>query len=68
MFRLSAIKSTSAVFSAFDRPIYQCLIPQHLAALLCYPTSVMQHLQKGAFTVRITEGKGHAIRLDEAHI
>ena len=67
MLRMAAIKSVAAVFSAFDRPIYQRLIPQHLADLLCYPTAVMQHLQKGAFTVHITEGNGHAVGLDEAH-
>ena len=57
----------AAVFSALDRSIYQRLIPQHLADLLCFPKEVMQHLQKGAFTVHLSEGNGHAVGLDEAH-
>ena len=67
MLRMAAIKSMAAVFSALNRPIYQRLIPQHLADLLCFPTPVMEHLQKGAFTVHLTEGNGHAVGLDEAH-
>ena len=67
MLRMAAIKSMAAVFSAFDRPIYQHLIPQHLADLLCFPTPVTEHLQRGAFTVHLTEGNGHAVGLDEAH-
>ena len=67
MLQMGAIKSMAAVFSAFDRPIYQHLIPQHLADLLCFPTQVMRHLKKGAFTVHLTEGDGHAVDLDEAH-
>ena len=57
----------AAVFSALDRPIYQRLIPRHLADLLCFPTTVIQHLKKGAFTVHLTEGNGHAVGIDEAH-
>ena len=65
--RMAAIKSMATVFSALDRLIYQRLIPQHLADLLCFPKEVMQHLQKGAFTVQLSEGNGHAVRLDEVH-
>lgn len=67
MLRMAAIKSMAAVFCAFDRPIYQNLIPRHLADLLCFPMPVIQHLKKGAFTVHLTEGSGHAVGLDEAH-
>ena len=55
------------MFSALDRPIYQRLIPQHLADLLCFPKEVMQHVKNGAFTVHLSEGNGHAVGLDEAH-
>ena len=65
--RIAAIKSMAALFCAFDRPTYQRLIPQHLADLLCFPQIVLEHLQKGAFTVHLTDGNGHAVGLDEAH-
>ena len=65
--RMTAIKLMAAVFSAFDRPIYQCLVPQQLADLLCFPAPILQHLQKGAISVRLTKSKGHAVGLDEAH-
>ena len=64
---MTAIKLMAAVFSAFDRPIYQCLVPQHLADLLCFPAPILQHLQKGAISVCLTKSKGHAVGLDEAH-
>ena len=57
----------AAVFSAFDRPIYQRLVPQHLADLLYFPAPILQHLQKGAISVRLTKSKGLAVGLDEAH-
>ena len=65
--RMAAIKSMTAVFSALDRLIYQRLIPQHLADLLCFPKEVMQHFQKGAFTVHLFQGNRHAVGLDEVH-
>ena len=65
--RMTAIKLMAAVFCAFDRPIYRRLIPQHLADLLCFPVPILQHLQKGAMSVRLTKSKGHAVALDEAH-
>ena len=46
MLQMAAIKSVAAVFCAFNRPIYQNLIPQHLADLLCFPIPVMQHFKK----------------------
>ena len=65
--RMTAIKLMAAVFSAFDRPIYQRLVPQHLADLLCFPAPILQHLQKGAISVRLTKSRGHTVGLDEAH-
>ena len=48
MLRMATIKSMAAVFSAFDRPtcIYQRLVPQHLADLLCFPAPVLEYLKK----------------------
>ena len=67
MLRMAAIKSMAAVFSAFDRPIYQRLVPQHLADLLGFPAPVLEYLKKGAFSVRLTKSNGHAVGIDEAH-
>ena len=67
MLRMAVIKSMAAVFSAFDRPIYQRLVPQHLADLLCFPAPVLEYLKKGAFSVRLTKSNGHAVGIDEAH-
>ena len=41
-----SIKLLAAVFSAFDRPIYQTLIPCHIFDILSLPESVLQHLQR----------------------
>ena len=57
----------AAVFTAFDGPIYQRLIPQHLADLLCFPTPLLKHLKSGAFSKRITRSNGHGVGIDEAH-
>ena len=65
--RLAAIKLMAAVFHAFDRPIYQRIIPRHLADLLCFPPQVLYHLQKGAMSVHLTKSNGRAVALDEAH-
>ena len=67
LLRLAAIKLMAAVFHAFDRPIYQRIVPRHLADLLCFPPQVLHHLQKGAMSVRLTKSNGRAVALDEAH-
>ena len=64
---LAAIKLMSAVFSAFDRPIYQRLVPQHLADVLCFPPQLLELLKKGAMSVRLTQSVGRAVALDETH-
>ena len=66
MLRMAAIKLMAAVFHAFDRPIYQRLVPRHLADLLCFPPQVLHHLQKGAISVRLTKSNGRAVALDKA--
>ena len=67
LIRLAAIKLMAAVFHAFDRPIYQRIVPWHLADLLCFPPQVLHHLQKGAMSVCLTKSNGQAVALDEAH-
>ena len=65
--RIAAIISMAAVFSAFDRPIYQRIIPQHSADMLCFPAPVLQYLKNGEISVYLSEGTGHAAGIDEAH-
>ena len=65
--RIAAIKTMAAIFSAYDRPIYQVLVPQHLADMLSFPPTVLHHLKKGAISVRLTKTTGHAVGLDELH-
>ena len=65
--RMGAIKSMAALFTAFDRPNYQKLIPQHIVDLLTIPNEVLSHLQKGGFTVSIRGRAGHSVSIDEAH-
>ena len=67
LLRMAAIKLMAAVFHAFDRPIYQQIVPRHLADLLCFPPQVLHHLQKGAISVRLTKSNGRAVALDKAH-
>ena len=62
-----SLKVMAAVFSAFDRPIYQEIIPQHLKDLLTMPSSVLHHLQKGSFSVRLSPSEWHGVALDECH-
>ena len=64
--RMGAIKSMAALFTAFDRPKYQKLIPQHIVDLLTIP-EVLSHLKKGGFTVSIRGRAGHSVGIDEAH-
>lgn len=61
LLRMAAIKLMAAVFHAFDRPIYQRIVPRHLADLLCFPPQVLHHLQKGAISVRLTKSNGRAV-------
>ena len=56
-----------ALFTAYDRPIYQRLIPQHLKDILSLPLPLMAHLHNGGFGVRLSESKWHAVVLDECH-
>lgn len=68
LMRMAAIKSMAAVFCAFDRPVYQRLVPQHLADILCFPAQVMDQMKQGMISVRLTEGSnGHRVALDECH-
>ena len=54
--RTGSIKQLAAIFSAFDRPVYQRLIPTHIHDLLTLPKPLLEHLQQGCFSVRLTPG------------
>ena len=65
--RNSSIKLLAPVFSAFDRPIYQSLIPHHIFDVLSLPQCVRKHLQRGCFSVRLSPSEWHGVALDECH-
>ena len=50
----------AALFTAFDRPNYQKLIPQHIVDMLTIPKEVLSNL-------RILGRPCHSIAIDEAH-
>lgn len=54
-------------FAAFDRNIYQKLIPNHIADCHLYPEEVKEFLKDGGFTVQIRNEEWKAVALDEAH-
>ena len=55
--RLASLKQMAALFTAYDRTMYQKLIPRHLAELLQAPPEVLSCLQKGGFAVSIYQVK-----------
>jgi len=65
--RMSSVKSTAAVFTAFDHPTYQKLISNHLSDLLSLPRSVLPIFEQGAFVVNTTGRSWHSVGIDEAH-
>ena len=65
--RMSSLKCMVPLFSAYDRPCYQRLLPTHIADLQKYPDEVVDCLQAGGFTVKLQGQIGHAIALDECH-
>jgi hypothetical protein len=65
---MAAIKSMAALFTAFDRPNYQKLIPQYIVDVLALPYEILSELTEGGFTLSIRGRHGHNIGIDEAHI
>ena len=63
----ASLKLIAAVFEALDRPTYQKLNPQHLKDIASMPNNVLQHLQAGGFSVRLSTNMWHAVALDECH-
>ena len=48
----------AALFTAFDMPNYQKLIPQHIVDMLTIPKSILSNLSHGGFTVSISVMEG----------
>ena len=65
--RNGSIKLLAAVFTAFDRPIYQQLVPRHILDILTSPTALLELLEKGGFSVRLTKNECHGVAFDECH-
>ena len=62
-----SIKLLAAIFSAFNRPVYQRLIPTHIRDILTLPHPILCQLEKGSSCVRLTKTEWHGIGLDECH-
>lgn len=65
--RCGIVKSTSALFHAFDRRNYAELSAVHLADLCQLPNDVRDNFSKGAFVVSISGVPSRRQALDEAH-
>ena len=63
---MAAIKKMAAIFTAFDRPNYTKIIPQHIKDMFNLPEDVLANLEKG-FTVSLLGRPGHSVGIDEAH-
>ena len=61
------MKEMAALFTAFDHPIYQKLLSQHLVDVLHLPNSVKAMFEQGAFVVSIKGQPWSSIGIDEAH-
>ena len=57
----------ATLFTAFDRPNYQKLIPQHIVDVLALPHEILSQLTQGGFTLSIRGRRGHNVGIDEGH-
>ena len=64
--RMAALKLMAADFSAFDHPIYQKLITNHIQDVLKMPDELLEYLKTGGFTVSISGNTFHSVGLDES--
>lgn len=64
---MAAIKSMAALFTVFDWPNYQKLIPRHIVDMLTIPKTILSHLTQSSFTVSITGRACHSVGINESH-
>ena len=62
----ASIKTMAPMFTAFDRPHYRKLIPQHLKDLQTMPESILHFFRDGASVCSILGSPMHSVALDEA--
>ena len=64
---MAAIKAMAANFAAFDHPIYQRLISNHIADTAQAPSKLLEFFKSGGFVVSLTGRRYHSVGIDEAH-
>ena len=65
--RVASMKLMAPVFTSFNHQIYQKLIAQHVADILCMPPSILGMFQQGGFVISICGRAWHSVGIDEAH-
>ena len=65
--RIASLKQMAADFTAWDHPIYQKLISQHVVDILNMPTELIEYFEKGGFALSISGRALHSVGLDESH-
>eukprot|EP00117_Sycon_ciliatum_P041621 scpid79628/ scgid4628/ len=65
--RIMALKLVAPMFHSLDRTNYLRLVPQHLAHLASMPSTILEPLRRGGFSVSLTGSYFNSVAFDEAH-